>query len=63
MDSVFRKSSKCDNSSGNCVEVAINHAGAVAVRDSASPSGELLLFTVDSWRDFLAGAKNGEFDV
>lgn len=63
MDTVFRKSSKCDNSSGNCVEVAMNHAGAVAVRDSASPTGGLLLFTVESWKEFVAGVKNDEFDV
>jgi hypothetical protein len=46
----------------NCVQVAAAGGGAVAVRDSKSPDGAILMYTAAEWRDFLVGAKNGEFD-
>jgi hypothetical protein len=56
----FRSSASGD--SGNCVEVAITEH-AVAIRDSKKPDGGHLLFTPAEWAAFLAGAKNGEFDL
>jgi hypothetical protein len=47
---------------GSCVEVAGMPDGGVGVRDSKDPSGPVLRFTVDEWRAFLGGARNGEFD-
>ena len=47
---------------GNCVEVAIVD-DAVGVRDSKDRSGPALVFTASEWRAFVAGAKNGEFDL
>lgn len=47
---------------GNCVEVAILDR-AVAVRDTKDRSGPVLLFTPAEWDSFVAGAKNGEFDL
>jgi hypothetical protein len=47
---------------GNCVEVAILDRG-VAVRDTKDRSGPVLLFTPAEWDSFVAGAKNGEFDL
>ncbi len=46
----------------NCVEVAIADDG-IAVRDSKDRSGPALQFTSSEWRAFLAGAKDGEFDL
>ena len=57
----WRKSSR-SGSSGDCVEVADNLPGVVAIRDSKDPSGAVLTFTTDEWRAFVAGAKDGEFD-
>jgi len=37
-------------------------AGTVAVRDSKDPDGAVLIYSAAEWRDFIAGAKNGEFD-
>jgi hypothetical protein len=34
----------------------------VAVRDSKKPDGAILSYTADEWRDFIIGAKLGEFD-
>lgn len=57
----FRKSSYSGGSSDNCVEVATNLPGAVAVRDSKDPSGPVLTFTPAVWRDFLKGVRDGDF--
>ncbi|GLW05348.1 DUF397 domain-containing protein [Microtetraspora sp. NBRC 13810] len=59
---VWRKSSRSSASGGQCVEVASNLAGVVAVRDSKNPDGATLLFDPGDWRAFIAGAKNGDFD-
>jgi hypothetical protein len=56
----WRKSSYSTNG-GNCVEVALNLPGIVAVRDSKNPDGPALIFTPDEWRAFLSGARAGEF--
>ena len=45
-----------------CVEVAANLPGAVAVRDSKDPDGAKLLFTPAGWRSFVSGIKVGDFD-
>jgi hypothetical protein len=47
---------------GNCVEVAIVD-DAVGVRDSKDRSGPVLVFTASEWRAFVAGAKDGQFDL
>jgi len=38
---------------GNCVEVARNLPGLVAVRDSKSPDAPNLLVSPETWRAFL----------
>lgn len=55
------KSSR-SGANGNCVEVA-RFSDAVAVRDSKHPTGPALEFTVGQWAAFVAGIKQGEFDV
>lgn len=51
------------NSNGGCVEVADNLTEIVAVRDSKDPAGPALVFTPHEWACFLAGARDGEFDL
>ncbi|MET8004487.1 DUF397 domain-containing protein [Nonomuraea glycinis] len=48
---------------GQCVEVATNLPGVVAVRDSKAPDGPALVFTHQEWQAFLHGAGRGEFDL
>jgi Domain of unknown function (DUF397) len=59
----WRKSSWSGGNGGDCVEVARNLPGAVAVRDSKDPDGPMLTFTPDEWVAFTAGIKTGEFDL
>ncbi|MEV0000778.1 DUF397 domain-containing protein [Micromonospora sp. NPDC050980] len=59
----WRKSSRSQTS--NCVEVAPLGTGpaTMALRDSKDPSGPVLLFNRAGWLGFIAGAKNGQFDL
>ena len=59
----WRKSSHSSGNGGQCVEVAQNLPGAVAVRDSKDPEGAVLAFSFAEWRAFAAGVKFGEFDL
>jgi Domain of unknown function (DUF397) len=43
---------------GNCVEVARNLPGAVAVRDSKDPNGPALVVTHEAWRSFLSSLRS-----
>jgi hypothetical protein len=46
----------------SCVEVLIT-ADSVAVRDTKDRGVPALVYTVDEWRQFLSGVKDGEFDL
>ncbi|MGN9783428.1 DUF397 domain-containing protein [Nonomuraea sp. ZG12] len=58
----MRKSS-LSGSGNDCVEVADNLPGIVAVRDSKDPDGPALVFNPSEWRAFVSGVKGGEFDL
>jgi hypothetical protein len=60
---VWRKSSYSSGNGGNCVEVARNLPGAVAVRDSKNPDGPKLMFSRAVWGAFTAAVQDGEFDL
>ena len=60
---VWRKSSYSSGNGGNCVEVARNLPGPVAVRDSKDPDGPKLIFSRAVWRTFTAAVQDGEFDL
>jgi hypothetical protein len=54
----WRKSSYSGTNGGNCVEVARNLPGVVAVRDSKDPGGPALAFTPADWEAFTARLKD-----
>jgi hypothetical protein len=58
---VWRKSSYSSGNGGQCVEVARNLPGIVAVRDSKDPEGPALAFAPKEWLAFLDGVRAGEF--
>lgn len=43
---------------GNCVEVANNLPGVVAIRDSRNPGGPRLLVSPTEWRSFIGRLKD-----
>ncbi|MEE6258526.1 DUF397 domain-containing protein [Plantactinospora sonchi] len=49
----WRKSSRSNGASGNCVEVADNLPTVVGVRDSKDPTGPALTFDPRAWRAFV----------
>ena len=57
--SEWRRSSLC--ASGSCVEVSVV-GDRVALRDSKEQDGPVLTFDSPAWTEFLAGARNGDFD-
>ena len=59
-EAVWRKAGK-STESGNCVEVALNLPGVVAMRDSKDPGGPALTFTRAEWEAFLLGIRDGQF--
>ncbi|GAB3161487.1 hypothetical protein GCM10027290_68370 [Micromonospora sonneratiae] len=50
---IWRKSTRSNTNGGACVEVAGNLPGVVGVRDSKDPSGPVLLFGPQAWREFI----------
>jgi len=52
---IWRKSTYSSSTGQNCVEVATNLPGIVAIRDSTDPNGPKLLVPVPEWRSFLSG--------
>jgi hypothetical protein len=50
-------------SADGCVEVAHLPGGNVALRDSKDVSKPAHVFDREEWAAFIAGAKNGEFDL
>jgi hypothetical protein len=58
---VWRTSSYSGDNGGDCVEVARNLPGIVAVRDSKDQAGPVLDFTGPQWRAFVAAIKHGAF--
>ncbi|MEV0154240.1 DUF397 domain-containing protein [Micromonospora sp. NPDC050686] len=50
---VWRKSTRSGDNGGDCVEVATNLAGVVAVRDSKDPDGPHLTFPPAAWSAFI----------
>ncbi|GAA4589238.1 hypothetical protein BJY16_008828 [Actinoplanes octamycinicus] len=60
---VWHKSSRSGGNGGDCVEVATNLPGIVALRDTKDPGGAALVFTRAEWSAFLDGVRSGEFDL
>ncbi|MEU4335036.1 DUF397 domain-containing protein [Micromonospora lupini] len=54
----WRKSTKSGGNGGDCVEVADNLPGVVLVRDTKDRDGATLTFSPQSWRSFVAMARD-----
>ncbi|MEU5727196.1 DUF397 domain-containing protein [Micromonospora sp. NPDC047738] len=58
---VWRKSTRSGGNGGNCVEVATNLPGIVAVRDSKDQLGARLRFAPTAWANFVQRINGGGF--
>jgi hypothetical protein len=56
----WRKSGR-SGAQGNCVEIADNLVGIVAMRNSRFPEGPTLVFSRAEFADFLGSIRDGEF--
>jgi hypothetical protein len=54
----WQKSTRSGSNGGQCVEVARNLPGVVAVRDSRDPGGAKLMFARESWKLFTCSVKS-----
>lgn len=59
----WSKSSRSNGQGGNCVEIARDVPGAVAVRDSKDPTGPAVVLTPTAWSAFLNRLKDGRYDT
>ena len=48
---------------GGCVEVRLLEDGTIGLRDSKDRSKQPHIFTPQEWTAFLAGVRDGEFDL
>jgi hypothetical protein len=62
-DSEWRKSVRSGGNGGNCVEANFSVPGHVGVRDSKDLTRAPLVYTLEEWRAFVGGVKDGEFDA
>jgi hypothetical protein len=53
---LWRKARRSADNGGHCVELS-RRTGAIAVRDSKNPTGPVLVFAPDAWREFTAAIK------
>ncbi len=60
---VWHKSTFSNGSGGDCVEIASNLPGIVAVRDSKDREGPKLTVSDQAWSAFVQAIKYGEFDL
>jgi hypothetical protein len=66
---VWQRAASTSDPDEACVEVAIvagskeGSEQVIAMRDSRSPEGPVLIFTPDEWRAFTLGVLDGEFDL
>lgn len=63
-DRTFKKSSYSVGSPSGmrCVGVSLSEKN-IMVKNVSKPDSAILAFTADEWRAFVAGVKNGEFDL
>jgi predicted secreted Zn-dependent protease len=55
----WRVSRTCDN--GACIKVARN-GEVILIGNTGNPEGPFSEFTLEEWRQFLAGVRLGDFD-
>jgi hypothetical protein len=62
LDGAVWHRSSYSGTQGNCVEVAVNMPGVIAIRDSKDPDGPKLIVRRDQWVFFVSRVRIGEFE-
>jgi DNA invertase Pin-like site-specific DNA recombinase len=60
---IWRKATRSGGNGGNCVEVASNLPGVVAIRDSKRPGGGAHVIERPAFAEFLDDVKAGKLDL
>ncbi|MGI5171149.1 DUF397 domain-containing protein [Spirillospora sp. CA-253888] len=60
---VWRKSSRSQGGSGNCVEAAHAPTHGILVRDSKNPGARPLALPSDAWRTLVTAIKDDQYDL
>lgn len=65
LSSATWRTSTYSGNSGNCVEIATNLPGLVAIRDSKDPSGGALVVGREEWQKFVSriATRNAEHSI
>ncbi|MBD3794174.1 MAG: DUF397 domain-containing protein [Campylobacterales bacterium] len=63
MNDGFKKSHWCDDDSCGCGCVEVKQENDTIYVRSTYHQEKVVSFTLDEWRTFIKGAKEGEFDV
>lgn len=58
-EAAWSTAQSCDG--GQCVQIG-TIGESVLIRSSIDPDGVHVILSRDEWREFLAGAKSGDFD-
>lgn len=58
----WRKAARSTSGSGGCVEIAVNLAGVIAIRDSKRPEDGAHVVDRAAFATFLTDAKVGRYD-
>lgn len=59
----WRTSTRSSSTGQNCVEVATNLPGIVAIRDSKYLDGPALVFAREAWWAFVTDVRQGRFEL
>jgi len=60
---VWRKSSRSQGGSGNCVETARTSPHGILIRDSKDPGGRPLALPSGAWRTLVTAIKDDQYDL
>lgn len=55
----WRKSSYSGSDAGTCVEMLDERPGGIRVRDSKTPHGPALIFSIPAWSSFVDAVRHG----
>ena len=62
-NATWEKSTHSGGTGGDCIEIATDIPGVIAIRDSKNPRGPALCVTPSAWKDFITRVAEGDFNA